>query len=151
MNSAQGRLRFGLRQRRARRWCHIQRRQPAGLAFHPQFDLAQRTRANQLRIDQRHQVAFGGEAAISVGMRRFGAQFCERLPRHLLQKLIQDSILLAHGMILPGFGHVAQRSEPRISMPCTGEQPSSKKRAGQPWHKPGHDPEAMAAPHITLF
>src|SRR3954454_2318577 len=90
-------------------------------------------------------MALGGEAAIFGSMRQVGAQFCELLPRHLLQKLIQPSIPLGHGMVLPGFGHVAQRSEPRISMPCTGEQPPRKNPAGQPWACPGHPPPAAEA------
>ena len=71
----------------------------AGVAVHRHLDLAQRGRARKLGEQQRHQMRLGGQLAHpSIRLVLFH-KFLELPPGQMLQKLVQDAIVMTHGIV----------------------------------------------------
>ena len=111
--------------------------EPRLMAGHRDFDLAQRTGAGQLAVEKRDELVTGLELAHQIIAAVFLYEPFERAPRNQFQHMVQDAILMPHGVdpsfVSRRFATFWNREE---SMPCAF---SSTKRAGQPWDKPGHD------------
>jgi hypothetical protein len=110
---------------------------PRPLALHRADDLAQARRTGQLAIQQRQKLAFGGQPAGPRVSPVRPDQPVEFRPRDMLQQLMKNAIVMAHGadprFVSGTFGDV----QPRIdTAPCATH---STKYAGQPWDEPGHD------------
>src|SRR5207249_10906568 len=99
------------------------------IALQPALDLAQAGRPFQPSIQQRDELALGGQLPHpAIGpMRRH--EPIKYIPRHLLQNLVKDAIVMLHGiapLVSGSSPNVPNRVE---SMPCalsTKTQPDSR-------------------------
>src|SRR5207245_1065165 len=100
------------------------------------LDLAQAGGAFQLAIQQGDQLALGGQLPHPpIGpVRRH--QAIKHSPRHMLQKLMKDAIVMLHG-IAP----LVSGSSPNVPTPSgiNAMRFVHQNSTGQPWVKPGHD------------
>ena len=90
--------RIGVGQGRAGNLVRTQMVEPARVTLHRRLDLTQRRRPGELGVEQRHQLALGGKLAHPRISAVLIHKIVERRPGYVLQKPVQDAIVMAHGV-----------------------------------------------------
>jgi hypothetical protein len=129
--------RVGIGQRRARHLAGAEVIESRLVTRQRRLDLAQRHGPGELAVEQRHQLASRGQSPYPPVGLVLSHQPIEFRPRNMLQKPLQDAMVMPHGVEpLPVSRTPARCSEPsRIN----AMRPVQQNSTGQPWVKPGDD------------
>jgi hypothetical protein len=124
-------VRVGIGQGRARHLADPEVIEPRLVARQRRLDLAQRHGTGQLTVEQSDQLASRGQSPDPPVGLVLGHQPIERRPRNMLQKPVQDAMVMPHGVEpLPVSRTPARCSEPnRIN----AMHPVQRNLTGQPW------------------
>jgi hypothetical protein len=129
-------MRIGVRQGRARHRTRPQVVPPGLMALQTGDDLAQARSTRQLAVEQRHELALGGQAANP----RIGPvhrhQPVKLAPRQILQKPMKNAILMAHGIDPPSPVRIVGETSRTEWNQC--HAPVQQNSTGQPWTRSGH-------------
>lgn len=88
----------GVGQRRALRRLDAWMIKPVRVALERRLDLTQAARARQLRVNERHELALRRQRAHVLVSLVPVHQTRERVPRHRLQQLVNQAIMVPHGI-----------------------------------------------------